>query len=587
MSNQLLRPFFKYIFPSTDKSNRIENRLFEISLFMSIVVFSFWSIYGFIVNYGAFVQSIYVSGVFVFSVLYVIQKKGKHFRILSLTNYYLLLFMLGIAWLPSGGVRAAIPEYIALIFISGLLVLPIKDFLIFILLTFGMVLMLTVYEIYYPNAAATYNSTDLLLQDLTISTLAMLLIAGISLFIFKRAYISDRRELRKKNKELGFEKQKAETTDEAKTTFLATVSHEMRTPLNGIVGMIELLSKTNLDQEQRELLKSLTYSGNILHGLISNVLDITTIEAGKLDLDVKAFEIRKELNSLKAMFQKKIIDKPDIKISLIVEDKIPDIVIGDLARIRQILVNLLNNSLKFTRKGSVSLEVSSANLMGGLLSIKFIVSDTGVGIRQEKQKHLFETFYKASDTDGYEGTGLGLAIVQRLVLLMGGTIDFKSKEGVGSKFYVTLPLGIGEKSEPEGLEKISLEGLDKLRVLIVEDIEINRMVAKKLLKSIGVEQIEIAINGNSGVSKAIQDFYDIIFMDLQMPDISGFEASKQITGFYSDKKERPIIIALTANAMKNSMDECYKVGMSDYVLKPVRSETLKEVLLKYVSSSEF
>ena len=584
MSNQLLKPFLNHILPNTDKSKRIEHRLFEISLFMSIIVFLFWSTYGFIVQYGVFVQSIYVSGVFIFGTLYAIQKQGKHFRVLSLINYYLLLFMLGIAWLPSGGVRAAIPEYIALIFISGLLVLPIRDFLIFILMTFGMVLMLTVYEIYYPDAAATYDSTDLLLQDLTISTLAMLVIAGISLFIFKRAYIADRRELRKKNKELGVEKQKAETTDEAKTTFLATVSHEMRTPLNGIVGMIELLSKTNLDQEQKELLKSLTYSGNILHGLISNVLDITTIEAGKLDLDVKAFEIRKELNSLREMFEKKIVDKPDVKISLKIDDQIPDIIIGDLARIRQILVNLLNNSLKFTRKGSVSLEATSENLMGGLLSIKFTVSDTGVGIRAEKQKHLFETFYKASDTDGYEGTGLGLAIVQRLVSLMGGKISFESEEGVGSEFSVTLPLGVGEASEPEGMEKIALQGLDKLRVLVVEDIEINRMVAKKLLNSIGVEQIEMAVNGNTGVSKATQDFYDIIFMDLQMPDISGFEASNQIKDFYLDKDDKPIIIALTANAMKNSMDECYKVGMSDYILKPVRSEMLKEVLMKYITS---
>ncbi len=545
-------------------------------------MFLFWSIYGFVVKYEAFVQSVYVSGVFIFGILYTFQKRDKYFRFLSLITYYLMLLMLGIAWLPSGGVRAAIPEYIALIFISGLLVLPIKDFLIFILATFGMVLGLTLYEMNFPDAAAPYTSEELLLQDLSISTLAMLIIAGISLFIFKRSYIDDRRELRRKNKELGYEKQKAETTDEAKTTFLATVSHEMRTPLNGIVGMIELLSKTNLDQEQKELLKSLTYSGNILQGLISNVLDITTIEAGKLDLDAKAFDIRKELNSLREMFEKRLLNKPEVALSLKVDDQIPKILIGDLARIRQILINLLNNSIKFTRKGSISLEVTSSNILGGLLSMKFEVSDTGVGIRKEKQKHLFETFYKASDSEGYEGTGLGLAIVKRLVSLMGGKISFESEEGVGSKFNVTLPLGIGEATEPEGMEKVSMQGLDKLRVLVVEDIEINRLVAKKLLKSIGVEQIEMAVNGNTGVSKASQDFYDIIFMDLQMPDISGFEASKQITEYYSDKAEKPIIIALTANAMKNSMDECYEVGMSDYVLKPVRSEMLKEVLLKYM-----
>ena len=550
---------------------------------MTIVVSLFWAVYGFFVQFEPFLQSIYLTCAFVFGILYFLHKRTKRFRVLSLISYYLLLLTLGIAWVPSGGVRAAIPEYAAVILISGLLVLPIKDFLIFIIVTFSLVLGLTTYEIHFPEAASTYDSVGLLLQDLTISTLVMLVITGISLFIFKKAYIQDRRELRKKNKELGLEKQKAETTDEAKTTFLATVSHEMRTPLNGIVGMIELLSKTNLDKEQKELLKSLTYSGNILHGLISNVLDITTIEAGKLNLDVKAFDVRKELNSLTEMFQKRVNERPELDITLTIDDQMPKILIGDLVRIRQILVNLLNNSYKFTRKGSVSLNATCSNIMGGLLSVKFTVSDTGAGIREEKQKHLFETFYKASDSDGYEGTGLGLAIVKRLVSLMGGSVSFESQEGVGSKFYVTLPLGIGEEPESEGLEKVSFQGLDKLKILVVEDIEINRMVAKKLLQSIGVNQIEMAVNGNSGVSKATQDTYDIIFMDLQMPDISGFEASKQITEFYQGHSEKPIIIALTANAMRNSMDECYEVGMSDYLLKPVRSEMLKEVLLKHVS----
>ncbi|SNT04108.1 Signal transduction histidine kinase [Ekhidna lutea] len=580
---QLLSFHIKHILPTTDRSLKIELRLFEIILILTVSVFLFWSVYGFIIGYEYFVQTVYTTGIFIYLVLYILQKKGIGFRKLSLTYYYLALLLIGISWFPSGGLKAAIPTFLGLVYLSGLLVLPLKDYLVFIIVTFGMVLGLILYEIKYPDAPAPYLSEELLIQDIAISTLTSLVIMGICLFIFKRTYIDDRRLLRKNNKELEKEKLKAESADQAKTTFLATISHEMRTPLNGIVGMTELLTKTDLNKEQQELVESLGYSSNILHGLISNVLDITIIEAGKLELHMSSFSSQKEFNALWRVFEKKINVNPDVKLHLEVDDLLPEYLSGDLPRIRQVLVNLLNNAIKFTIKGSITISISVVGQAGDVVSVKFSIKDTGTGISLDKQAHLFETFYKSSEEADYEGTGLGLPIVDKLVRLMGGTIDFKSEPQKGSEFSFILPLGVAKKEDLEGFEKIVVPGLSDLKILIVEDVEINRLVAQKMLKTLGITHIEMAINGTEGVQKASKQFYDIILMDLQMPDISGFEASRQISSVYETENQKPIIIALTANAMKNSMEECSEAGMSDYILKPIKSETLKQVLMKYMN----
>ncbi len=578
--NQLI----KNILPTTNRSLKIEERLFEITLGLSVVVFLFWCIYGFIVDYESIVQTVYTAGVFIFGLLYILQKRQLGFRALSLVYYYLILFLFAISWLPSGGIKAAIPTFLVLVFLSGLLVLPLRDYLIFIIATFGLVFGLTVFEINNPELVGVYESNDLLMQDLVVATLTTLVVMGICLFVFKRTYIMDRRELRARNKELQKEKQNAETTDQAKTTFLATISHEMRTPLNGIVGMTELLSKTEINKEQKELIESLVYSSNILHGLISNVLDITTIEAGKLKLQINSFAIKKELQGIWQIFKKKTESNSQLEIKLDLDEKLPDYLTGDMARIRQVLVNLMNNAIKFTYKGSITLKVDVLGQAGDVVSVQFLIVDTGAGIPLEKQPHLFETFYKGTDEDGYEGTGLGLSIVEKLVKLMGGTIDFQSTPQQGSSFFFTLPLGITDELESNEMDQIEVPGLSDLKILIVEDVEINRLVATKMLKSMKIHEIDVAVNGTEGVRKAKEKRPDVILMDLQMPDITGFEASKRITEYYKDAEQRPTIIALTANAMKNSMEECLAAGMSDYVLKPIKTDILKQVLIKHLSA---
>ncbi|WP_462252052.1 ATP-binding protein [Ekhidna sp.] len=578
--NQLINK----ILPSTSRSLKIEQRLFEVTLGMTVVVFLFWSLYGFYVGYEYIIQSVYTAGIFIFCCLYILQKRGFSFRALSLTYYYLILFLLAISWLPSGGIKAAIPTFLVLVFLSGLLVLRLRDYLIFIAITFSLVFGLTIYEIQNPELVGVYESNDLLMQDLAVVLLTTLLVMGFSLYVFKRTYLRDRKELRLRNEELQKEKKNAETTDQAKSTFLATISHEMRTPLNGIVGMTELLSKTNINKEQTELIESLVYSSNILHGLISNVLDITTIEAGKLKLQIGSFAIKDELTGIWKIFQKKTQSNSQLEIKLEMDEKLPEYLTGDMTRIRQVLVNLMNNAIKFTYKGSITLKVAVLGQAGDVVSVQFLIVDTGAGIPLEKQPHLFETFYKGTDEDGYEGTGLGLSIVEKLVTLMRGTIDFQSTPQQGSSFFFTLPLGIANSEDIDDISQIEVPGLSDLKVLIVEDVEINRLVATKMLNSMNISDVDIAVNGTEGVEKAKEKRHDIILMDLQMPDISGFEASKRISEFYADKVRKPTIIALTANAMKNSMEECLAAGMSDYVLKPIKTETLKEVLIKHLTA---
>ena len=579
----LLKSFLKNLLPNTDQAINIEHRLFEITLGLTVVVFLFWSIYGLFAGYGYFVQTVYISGVFIYTTLYVLQKKGIRFRTITLIYYYVILLLLGISWFPSGGIKAAIPTFLVLVYLSGLLVLSLKDYLIFIITIFGLVLGLILLEMQAPEKAALYQSNELLMKDLAIVILTSLIIMGICLYAFKRTYINDRRELRKRNKELAQEKRNAESTDQAKTIFLTTISHEMRTPLNGIVGMTELLSKTDINDEQHELIDSLVYSSSILHDLVSNVLDITTIEAGKLKLHKSSFTIKEELNGIWKIFQKKTSANKYLEIKLEVDENLPDFLTGDMARIRQVLVNLLSNAIKFTYKGTIKLKVEVLRQTGDVASVQFTIKDTGVGIALEKQPHLFETFYKASEAEGYEGTGLGLSIVEKLVTLMGGTISFESATQKGSSFYFTLPLGISDMEDTKELGHIEVLGLSELKVLIVEDIEINRLVVSKMLSRINIREIDIAVNGTEGVKKAKEKLHDIILMDLQMPDISGFEASKQITNHYEGVAKKPIIIALTANAMKSSMEKSMEVGMSDYLLKPIKTDTLKKVLMKYLN----
>jgi signal transduction histidine kinase/ActR/RegA family two-component response regulator len=370
-------------------------------------------------------------------------------------------------------------------------------------------------------------------------------------------------------------KLEAEAANRAKSAFVANMSHEIRTPLNGVLGMLQVLATTALEEEQVEMLETATRSADLLLGLVNDILDFSKIEADKLALEEAPFDLRQLIADTCSVFEKTAKEK-----SLDFVRKEPssgELVLGDSLRLRQVLTNLLGNAFKFTLEGAVSLRVLSGD--GKLL--RFEVEDTGIGISQEKQQHMFEEFSQAdsSTTREFGGTGLGLAISRRLVELMGGKLELESQVGIGTCFSFDLPLprycslaGASGRSEPE----LSEAAAKPSRILVVEDNVVNQKVACKLLEKLG-HSVEVAEQGEEALRMLDESSYDLILMDCQMPVMDGYEATRRIRAREDAAAQLPIL-AMTANAMQSDRELCLDAGMDDYLTKPVRRATLEATL---------
>ncbi|MEQ9280549.1 MAG: ATP-binding protein [Balneola sp.] len=576
---------FKYILPTKDKNEKIEILLFEIAIFLTILVFLFWTGFSFYAEYQTLIKTIFVFGFVAYTGIYIAQKKGVSFNIMSSIYFGLSFGIMAFAWLPGGGITGAIIQFIILIFISGLLVLPIRAYLVFILLTSVIVIGFAIYEYFNPGAAIPYTNNLHRIRDISIASIISIIVLGFSLFTFKRSYVRDRESLGKAINEIQVEKVKAESADKAKSQFLATISHEMRTPLNGIVGISELLGETDLNPEQVEMVKNLSYSSNMLHSLISDVLDLTTIEDENLELNENKFHLESEIKDILEIFRPKIDSrKAFLHLHHEHDNSIPKVLYGDISRIRQVLVNLVNNGIKFTNDGSVIIQTKLLKREAGVATVQFSVSDTGVGISKEDQDKLFTKFFRTRLANTIEGTGLGLTISKRLVELMGGEISFTSQLKKGSTFSFELPLSLKPKT-PEKVEaSVNDDDLSGLKILIAEDVPINQMVLSKMLKNLGIENIEIVEDGKQALEAATngENEFDFILMDIQMPKLDGSQASRKIIEFY--KGDLPFkIIAVTANVMKDDFVLYRESGMVDVLSKPVNIKMLSHTLHKHLS----
>lgn len=371
-----------------------------------------------------------------------------------------------------------------------------------------------------------------------------------------------------------------------KDQFLANISHEIRTPINGIAGMATLLSQHPNREEQVTYLNAIKSASENLKVIINDILDLASIESGKLKFERIGFSLKDVLGSLVNMFQVQANEK-SITISSHLTKEADKILIGDPVRLNQILINLISNALKFTHTGTIRLNCYVDRHEGQECYMRFDVADTGIGIPSDKLTTIFESFSQAdaSVTRKYGGTGLGLTIVKQLVDLQQGTISVKSEEDKGSTFSVTIPYLVGsskditEISKQARKSKSYLNSLKKLNILLVEDNDINRLYAINILKTWDCF-VETAENGYVALEKMKVAQFDVVLMDVQMPVMDGFEATKAIRSGEPPKSEVPII-ALTANATRKDIERCLTAGMNDCVPKPFTPDDLLRALIKY------
>lgn len=374
-------------------------------------------------------------------------------------------------------------------------------------------------------------------------------------------------------------------TQQFRDQFLANMSHEIRTPMNAIVGLTNLLVQSKLDEQQMKYLDVIKKSGDNLLVIINDILDLSKIEAGKMELEKVTFPLMPMLETLQTILSVKS-DQKGIALIIETSEDLPLYVIGDETRLTQILMNLTGNAIKFTEKGSVTISANVMRKADNLFDIEFSVTDTGIGIPADKQEKIFESFGQAASdtTRKYGGTGLGLSISKQLVELHQSELKLESSPGKGSKFYFTVTYAIGEKPDAVKQEMQHADNaMDGKKILLVEDNLFNQMVANDTIEQLfpGIK-VEIADNGRTAIAKASADDYDLILMDIQLPDIDGFEITKFIRKEFSSPRNAVPICALTASISNERIQACLQAGMNDYLFKPFHTEDLREKLVLHI-----
>ena len=371
---------------------------------------------------------------------------------------------------------------------------------------------------------------------------------------------------------------KLEKAGQDKISFISTISHELRTPLNGIVGLARMMADSDLNSEQAKWTKTIYTCAISLGNIFNDIIDLDKLERNRLELTSESINLPEFIDELESVTELLCAEK-NLQFELEMTDKIPPYVMTDSTRLRQILWNLLSNAIKFTKQGKISLRLEPLSCDSVQSCIRFHVMDSGIGIPEAELKNIFAMYYQVTQ-DGYKssvGTGIGLSVTHSLVDMMQGKIDVTSTEGVGSCFTVELPFSVPSMPVKPMLPKVS-----DLKLLLVEDIELNVVVAKALLEKLG-HQVDVAMTGNEALEKVIRNEYDLILLDIQLPDISGFEVADKI--LHDDMAPGVPIVALTANVIK-TRDEYLNNGMDEVIAKPIKKSRIIEVFNMFFAEDE-